>query len=300
MKERGSSVRKATTYIGSTILVISILLSRPVCADAQQPGIKLAVSPMRTDINMPAGQSHTEAMRVVNDGTQPAHLRAWPADWYFNEKDAPQFERAGSHADYSCGSWVKVNPTEFEVPAHGSAIVRYTTTIPAGTPEAGYHCGVAVETTRDPNEHLAATGLLTLFRFVNSIYVKIGNPEPQGEVTSLELVPIAADAPGADGKPSDSPHWEYRLQIHNPGRTHIRVTAKIELRDAAGNKIDGSSVDSQPVLPEISRTFKLASQRAILPGDYRLVATIDIGRPALLQTERPIHIEAAPVSTQQP
>jgi len=292
-------VGKAAPYIGSTILAMTALLTRPMCVDAQQPGIKLAVSPMRTDINMPASQSHTEAMRVVNDGTETAHLRAWPADWYFNEKDAPQFERAGSPRDYSCGSWVKVNPTEFEVPPQASAVVRYTTTIPAGTPEGGYHCGVAVETTRGPNEHLGATGLLTLFRFVNSIYVKIGSPEPQGEVTSLELVPITAGVSAPNGEPSES-HWEYRLQIRNTGITHFRVTAKIELRDATGNKVDDSNVDSQPVLPETSRTFKMTSQRAIAPGDYHLVATVDIGRPALLQTERPLHIEAAPGSTQQP
>jgi hypothetical protein len=237
---------------------------------------------------------------VVNDGTESAHLRAWPADWYFNEKDAPQFERAGTHPAYSCGTWIKVNPTEFDVPAHGSAEVRYTATIPAGTPEAGYHCGVAVETTRDPSAHLAATGLLTLFRFVNSVYVKVGNPEPEGEITSLELIAIPPGAPGADGKPSEFPRWEYRLQVRNTGRTHFRVTAKLELRDAGGNKIDAGDVDSQPVLPETSRTFKVDSQTALTPGDYRLLATVDIGRPALLQTERAVHVQAAPGGTQQP
>jgi hypothetical protein len=242
---------------------------------------------------MPAGQAHTETIRVSSDADEPVHMRAFAGDWFFNENDAPQYVPAGKQPAHSCGAWLRVNPTEFDVPARGMKPVRFTVATPAAQAAGGYHCAVLATMAPGPRPGLPTTGLQMVVRFATSIYVVIGDPQPQAEVVSLDLVPAPPASPTAPApEAAEKPRWRYLLTLQNTGQTHFRVTATLELINQDGKAVSDFKIISQPVLPESSRTFTFTSAEELAPGDYRLTATIDIGLKTLLQGEKKVRIEA--------
>lgn len=260
---------------------------------AQGEGIPqdISVAPLRVDVNMQGGALHTETLGVFNAGGEPVHMRASAADWFFNEKDAPQYVAAGKHPSYSCGSWISLNPAEFDVPPQAATPIRFTVATPPGQPVGGYHCAVIIGMAPGLQPVQPETGLRILVRFAPTVYVMIGDPQPQAELVVLDVVPASTDSalpPGTAGKP----RWQYLLTLLNSGPTHFRVNATLELVDQEGKAISSFKVNSQPVLPESTRTFKFISAEELVPGDYTLTATIDIGLKTLLQSRKKVRIEA--------
>ena len=260
---------------------------------AQDKPYQVGVSPLRVDIKMPTGQMHTETIRVTSNGDEPVHMRVSTGDWFFNENDSPEHVAAGKHPSYSCGSWIRINPTEFDIPPHGWTPVRFTVAAPPGQAVGGYHCAVLVTTVPPPQPRPPATGVRTLIRFATTVYVVIGDPQPQAEVVSLDLVPAPPEPPTAAApEAAEKPRWRYLLTLQNTGQTHFRVNATLELTNQEGKTLSQFKIDSQPVLPESQRTFKFNSAEELAPGDYTLTATIDIGLKTLLQGEKKVRIEA--------
>ena len=63
----------------------------------------ISMAPLRVDVKMAGGALHAETLGVFNGGGEPVHMRASAADWFFNERDAPQYVAARKHPTYSCG-----------------------------------------------------------------------------------------------------------------------------------------------------------------------------------------------------
>jgi len=258
----------------------------------------ISVSPLRVDVKMQGGALHTETLGVFNAGGEPVHMRASAADWFFNEKDAPQYVAAGKHPSYSCGSWISLNPVEFDVPPHEATPIRFTVATPLGQVVGGYHCAVIIGIAPGLQPGPPETGLRILARFAPTVYVTIGDPQPQAELLVLDVVPAATEAASPHGT-AGKPRWQYLLTLLNSGPTHFRVSATLELVDQAGKSFSSFKVDSQPVLPESTRTFKFISAEELVPGDYTLTATIDIGLSTLLQKKKKFRIEAPAVPLPQ-
>ena len=261
----------------------------PLLAQGEAKPHNVGAAPLRIDVKLPPGQAHTETIRVSSDADEPVHMRATAGDWYFNQYDAPQYDPVGKHPSYSCGSWIRVNPTEFDIPPHGTTPVRVTVVTAPGQPVGGYHCAVLIRTAPGPQPNLPATGLRITVGFATTVYAVVGEPEPKAELVSLDLVLAPPDSASATG---EKPRWQYLLTLENTGQTHFRVNATLELLNQEGKVVSNFKVNSQPVLPESSRTFTFTSAEDLPPGEYRLTATIDIGLKALLQGEKKARIEA--------
>jgi hypothetical protein len=257
-----------------------------------------SVAPLRVDVKMESGALHTETLGVFNAGDEPVHMRASAADWFFNEKGAPQYVAAGKHPSYSCGPWIGLNPAEFDVPPHKATPIRFTLTTPPGQAVGGYHCAVTIGMAPGLQPGPPETGLRILVRFAPTIYVVIGEPQPQAELVSLDVVPVGTDAALPSGT-AEKPRWQYLLTLQNTGQTHFRVNATLELVDQEGKSVSNFKVNSQPILPESQRTFTFTSADELVPGDYTLTATIDIGLNTLLQKKKKVRIEANAVPPPQ-
>ena len=95
----------------------------PLRAQGEGMPQDISVAPLRVDVKMQGGALHTETLGVFNAGGEPVHMRASAADWFFNEKDAPQYVAAGKHPSYSCGPRISLNPAEFDVPPQAATPV---------------------------------------------------------------------------------------------------------------------------------------------------------------------------------
>jgi hypothetical protein len=99
------------------------------------------VSPLRVELKSAAGGTTTQAITVSNTGKDPVRVRAMISDWYLSRDGSPQFAESPD-ARYSASSWIRIAPPEQVVDPGRDATVRFTLTIPADAPPAGYRTSI--------------------------------------------------------------------------------------------------------------------------------------------------------------
>ena len=277
---------------------LTLLCAMCVTAPAYAQKVQLSLSPMRVDIDqLKAGDTYTDALGISNNSDETQHIVVWAADWRLTADGGVDFLHAGSFQDYSCGEWITVNPTEFDLAPLKGERLRYTFRVPSGATQKGYHCALVVQNTPRPNEPGSGPAMRTQLRLVTTFYAVVGNPSAQPRVESLTIVPgtTKGQAEGA----TDVAAWTVQLTLTNSGETHCRGEGTIKLLDASGQTLKTLSLDSSPILPKTERRFSWPIQEKLAPGDYRIQASLDLGLKAVQEIEKNVTLSAPDTSRPQ-
>jgi P pilus assembly chaperone PapD len=243
------------------------------------------VTPLRVELKLNAGATHTQAVTLKNDSKQPARIRARVDDWYLSKDGTPQFKAADPADPYSAAAWLRLNPPEQLVAAGATAVVRFTTSVPAGTKEGGYRCAVMFEFD-PPDANAASKGRDVTFRgrVATLLYATVGSPKPAVDLTDLQIRALKGQAP------------TIVATLKNSGRVHVRTNGSVVISSAAGQVVRQGPLPNVPVLPESERdvTIPTAGERdpPLPPGTYRVEVKFDLGLPALVVGETTMEIKA--------
>lgn len=232
---------------------------------------------------MNSGANHTQAVDLRNEGDQPVRIHARIDDWYLTKDGTPQFKLADT-SEFSCTSWVRLNPADQELAPHGTGTVRFTTTAPANSPEAGYRCAIMFDFL-PPGGDLKGKGRDVVFqsRIATLVYVTIGSPVPSVELTNLQT------RTGA-GK-----RLEIVASLANKGNVHVRLKGKASILTLAGDHVRDIELPNVPVLPKSDRDVAIPVEGEPLPGgQYKVEVRIDIGQPELIVGETALTVEKSP------
>lgn len=206
----------------------------------------IGLSPMRTELGMRPGQSYSGAMELTNELGGEVRIRAELLDFLVDASMTPQFERSiESEQEWSCRGWLTVNPMETVVTTSEKLVARYTVRVPAEAKPRAYHCAVGFVTLPSPGQQYAM-GIRTAVRAVSAIYIVVGQPQPKGEISGL-------DVEENEGKRTAV------IRLRNDSDYHFRPTGKLEVLDAGGQAIETHDVPPFPVLPR-------REQRFLVPG----------------------------------
>ena len=253
-------------------------------AFAATPGYaqtSVEVSPLRLELKAAPGGSTTQAITVTNSGTEAVRVRVTVSDWHLSRDGAPQFVDA-SDPKYSATAWVRVAPPELVIDAGKEAIVRFTMTVPATVPPAGYRTGVLFEF--GPPAAAAARGrdVSVRSRIATLIYANVGEPAVAVELTDLQVrrvpnQPLAIIA-----------------VLKNTSARGVRTKGTLTLYDKTGAVVSQTTVPDVPVLPESEREVLIPAinpdKPKPPPGEYRVEVKIDVGMPALIVGETTIKV----------
>jgi hypothetical protein len=286
-----SSPDLSNSALRLTALWAGFLLALPASTQGQGGGIQLSIAPLRVEYNLNPSSLQTEAIRISNDGDDPSHLAVTTNDWTLSSGGTPDFlnPTAPPPDEFSCGSWITLNPAEFDLPPHSFQIVRFTIRVPAGVRPGGYRTAILFSTVPSPLQLTRdQKAIRTRVRLATVVYVKIGNPEVRGTIAGMELAP---GSPGPHDEP-DKPTWEIRVPVRNEGTTYFRANGDVKLLGENGQELDDFKIESQVVLPASTRVFVFKHAGDLPPGSYGLTCTMDIGMPAVLQSERHLTIQA--------
>jgi hypothetical protein len=189
-------------------------------------------------------------------------------DLYVDETTTPQFVPvAPTESEYSCRSWLSVNPMELEIQPMREVSVRFSVRVPTGASERGYHCAIGFRTLPTVSEE-TETAMRTAVRMIAAIYPVVGKPAVSGVIKDLKLEHVAK---------GDGVLWQAVVIMENSGLMLYRPAGDLELVDAHGKVRESVKMTSFPVLPKRLQRFLLPLKNDLSPGQFTLRARIDVG-----------------------
>jgi hypothetical protein len=228
-------------------------------------GKALSLSPLTVEATADAGRDYTSTYKLwltmePGEAPSPEHIKIHVGDWDETPDGKMLFEKAGTCPN-SCASWLTINPDEVDLEPGAPLEVRYTVSVPAGTPNGTYWAIVYNQTQALPapgNKVMGISGALGMV-----VYITVGPRDCRGKLTAFH-----ADANGI------------ALGVEDLGSTHLRVGGKIEIQDAQGQVVREFEIkDGGVVLPtgERTRNFQVAYPKdlSLPPGRYTVTGFID-------------------------
>jgi len=198
----------------------------PMPAAAQGSLFSVEVTPLRVELKLTPGAAHTQAVTLKNDSKQAVRVRARVDDWYLSKDGTPQFKAVEPDAPYSAAPWIRLNPPEQLVAPGATAIVRFTTTVPADAKVAGYRCAVMFEF--DPPDAAAAAKARDVQfrgRVATLLYATVGSPPPMVDLTDLQPRMVKGQPPAVVAS------------LANTGRVHVRTKGTLLIYDQTGKMV---------------------------------------------------------------
>lgn len=267
--------------------LLSVLLGLALFAVATEvlrAGVALGVSPIRVEHEVPAGQMKTDAITVENESKEAVHMRVTVADWYMTRDGSPVFVKRGKAPEFSMSDWMDVNPAEFDLPAHGRQIIRYTFAVPTNARPGGYRTAVLIESV--PN---IAPGQKAHVAFLNArigaiIYNRVGQSMPQAAVTTQQLVL----------DPKNSTQMDVQISMKNTGSTFFRFKGSCKIIDRQGRVLQSLPILDSVILPQSERDILIPLKGEVPVDAFTIVSSLDIGLKELLEVET--RIEPSPSS----
>lgn len=265
-------------------LIAASLLVAPVAA-AQENLFSVEVTPLRVELKLTPGAAHTQAVTLKNDSKKAVRVRARVDDWWLSKDGTPQFKLVEPDTPFSAAPWVKLNPPEQLVAAGATAIVRFTTNVPADAKVAGYRCAVMFEF--DPPDAPAgarARDVQFRGRVATLLYATVGTPAAAVDLTDLQPRLLKGQVPAIVAT------------LKNTGKVHVRTKGTMTISDATGKVVRQLQLPNVPVLPESEREVNIPTagekDPPLAPGTYRIEVKFDLDMPALVVGETTLEIPA--------
>jgi P pilus assembly chaperone PapD len=280
MVEFDMTAKRAANPLHSRFIVVLVATAlglgvRPGHAAA---AVSLSVSPIRIELNVPAGSIKTDVLTIENRSDEPLKLHVTIADWHLTPDGTPVFVKRGKEPAFSMSAWIEVNPTELQVPPQGKTTLRYTIAAPPDTPSGGYRTAILIESLPEITSPSQPSMAYLNARIGVILYDRIGAATPSIEIVAQDLVP----------DPEKPDHLALRLTVRNTGRVHARVSGTSYVVSDGERERELGSVTDSVVLPESERYLFVPLIQPLPATEFRLVSRLDIGVPELLEAETPI------------
>jgi len=223
---------------------------------------------MRVEFPAVSGKPYSGSLVLKNAGTVKTRVRAELLDLYVDEGTTPQFvANAPAEAEFSCRSWLSVNPMELEVGPQSQVLVRYSVRVPASATERSYHCAIGF-LTLPPVLESSGTGMRTAVRMIAAVYPIVGKPPITGVIKDLKLEPVTSQS---------GTIWRAVVVMENSGLMLYRPSGSLDVVDSTGKVVESQKLASFPAFPKRQQRYVLALKTALIPDTYTLRASIEVG-----------------------
>jgi hypothetical protein len=245
-------------------MLLSVAFAAPVHAQ-----FNLALSPMRAEMNLSAGDQRNGTLTLGNESRQNVRFRTEILDLSIDQEAVPQFRKdIPGESQYSCKQWVTVNPMEAEVAPLAHMDIRYTLRVPAGVPPRTYHCALGFTSLPEVGKPQETIGITAVVRVVCTLYITVGNPVPSGIVKEIAISKI--DAPQTSG-------YRAVVSVENSGLTNLRGQGTAELLNEAGAPVESAAFPAIVILPERIQPIPIVLNNQLADGAYTYRVRVNLG-----------------------
>jgi len=228
----------------------------------------------RVEMSVDPGKGQSGYISIFNyDEEETIRVKAYINDLIYLPDGSNDFLPAGV-TPWSVADWLKIAPTEFNIPPKGEAKVRYRTDVPKGV-EGGRYGVVFFETSPSLKELKDKTGATINVRIGSIFLITVKGTERYN--TELEDLAV--------GKPDENGVFEISCNIKNNGNVIIRPNGPVKIIDSSKSEIAELKLNEEKsgVLPGTSRQFSVKYDKGkIAPGEYFAQVVLDYGGETLL------------------
>jgi hypothetical protein len=244
--------------------------------------VSVEVSPLRVELKLAAGATHTQAITLTNTGKEAVRVRATLRDWFLSKDGAPQFQEPEDGRAYSASGWLRFAPPEVVIQPAMEATVRFTLTVPQGVDAAGYRTGLMFELSPASGDVIAGRrGVTVKSQIATLIYANVGQPN----AGTIDLTDLRSRV---------TPEQTYIIAtLKNTGRRTVRTKGTLSIHGPGGVAVRDVPVPDVPLLPESERDVAIVisdAAKPLTPGEYRIEVKIDVGLSALIVGETTVKI----------
>lgn len=260
---------------------VAALLALHATVSPAAAQVSVEVSPLRVELKLAGGGTHTQAITITNTGKEPVRVRASVRDWHLAKDGAPQFEEPVDGRPYSASAWIRIAPPEMVIQPAMEATVRFSLTVPPAIEPAGYRTGIMFELGPASGNPVAKRREVAVkSQIATLIYANVG--EPRAAVDLIDL------------RYRTTPEQTTILAtLKNTSKRSVRTKGSLIVFGQGGAVVREVAVPDVPVLPESERDVAIVvseKSKALPPGEYRIEVKIDVGLPALIIGETTLKV----------
>jgi P pilus assembly chaperone PapD len=222
-----------------------------------------------------AGEAVTQVIPIKNEQDRPQQVRISLGDWYRDSVGRNVFVAAGTTPG-SCGERVQVFPTNLQIAAGATEMVRVAYTPMATDP--GCWSVVFIETVSPPRAAPTGQGSHLTVEIRTGVKVYVHRPDATIDGT-VESAEVGFFWRRADPRGSSRDTVQVReavVRFANTGTGHLRVRTVLELRDSNAALVRSGDGPEYYVTPGavVNMHFVIP---ALPPGDYVAIILLDYG-----------------------
>ena len=165
--------------------------------------------------------------------------------------------------------WVSFSPRQFVLPAHSSANVQMTYSIPAGTPVGSHEAYVLATAAGEPSANKAQYSVPQAIAISRPLFLGIGtDSELAPSINILDLV----------GTDSQGKHF-LGLKIRNTGKVPFSFAGTMDLVDSkfSNRQFANLKFQSEPLAPSIATMVLIDSPAGFTAGKYDVSLQATLG-----------------------
>lgn len=256
---------------------------------SQEAFAGFTVTPMLYSLDIPPGNSKTQAIKVHNGGKTPLSIKAYLGDFIRDQYGKEKKLGAGSHKR-SCARWIEISPLEFKLPPGETKTVRFTMTIPEDAAGA-YWTNIFFSQVVKPKPRVPEKGK-SIFQISVALKYRIrvlenvpGTLKKMGRIVDMITKPYEQD----DSLIVD-------VVFENTGNSILHPGGKVEIKNENGETVKTLSLINKgdppfQVYPGSKRIVHARTKEKLPPGSYIALAIIDYGDEDLVAGEMEFEVK---------
>jgi len=258
-------MKKSTLFIcGTVFFTLTILARLSIKVEAQS----FLVTPPMVQLDVFPGEEKHFVLHVINASLQEQSFRVYLRDLVLEKDGNLRFPLPGS-SRWSCGSWIRIEPSEFILAPQNGIEVACKLSVPRGE-TGGRYAAIMVEPTQKPS--IVRDGIISKARYRMTTFILLtvhgGKLEEKVQISEIKVIP------------SEKGKNEVMVSLRNEGNVHLIGEGKVIVKDANGRRWTEVTLEAGrgTIFPQGERNFKGVLEKSLPPGKYTVEAIMEYRR----------------------
>ena len=270
------SLKFIITRKGLILILCSFFLFFAFSTQAQD--VKFYVYPLKLEMPVSPGESLTEEIKILNQGSEPLNIRTYVMDYEIDENNDFTFFPPG-YESYSAASWITLDKADFSIPTGEEETLEVTMTVPEETEPGGHFAIIFFESVGSIEQ--GKSGVVVRGRIGTVILQSSpGEERQEGHIKEFKIPKYFFSTPkfffygGTQAVP-----WE--MVFGNLGNVHLNIETTIDFLDWQGRPIYKTNPQRITTLPGTDRRLKGEWRDAPLIGKLTVICKVAYGQGKL-------------------